>query len=242
MTSTAALPDGTMSRIEGEPDLEKVLQEINGHRLDETDPRTGRPRLVSGFSELKDDGTTACGCWIYSGVFPEPAATGAAERRRHRQSAAARMGLRLAAQPSRLVQPRLRRSRGPALVGAQEIDLVGRREGRWDGLDEPDFEPDKPPGYRPPPGATGMAAIAGNEPFIMKPDGLGWLYAPAALKDGPLPTHYEPVESPVGNLLYPKQNCNPTVRFFDGPLNKLRTRRRPNIPWSPPPSGSPSTI
>ena len=65
------LPDGTLSRIVGEPDLEKVLMEINGHRLDEMDPRTGRRRLVSGYSELKDDGTTACGCWVYSGVFPE---------------------------------------------------------------------------------------------------------------------------------------------------------------------------
>ena len=63
-----------------------------------------------------------------------------------------------------------------------------------------------------------MAAIAGDQPFIAKPDGLGWLYAPA-VKDGPLPTHYEPVESPVGNLLYPKQTCNPTVRTFEGPLN-----------------------
>ncbi len=75
------LPDGTLSRIEGEPDLEKVLMEINGHRLDETDPRTGEPRLVSGYSELKDDGTTACGCWIYSGVFPEPGRNRADERK-----------------------------------------------------------------------------------------------------------------------------------------------------------------
>ena len=75
------LPDGSLSRIEGEPDLEKVLMEINGYRLDETDPRTGRPRLVSGFSELKDDGTTSCGCWIYSGVFPEPGRNRARERK-----------------------------------------------------------------------------------------------------------------------------------------------------------------
>src|SRR6185295_7519072 len=49
--------------------------------------------------------------------------------------------------------------------------------------------------------ASGMAALAGTQPFIMKPDGVGWLYAPA-LKDGPLPTHYEPIESPLGNSLY----------------------------------------
>jgi formate dehydrogenase major subunit len=88
------------------------------------------------------------------------------------------------------------------------------------GLDKPDFELEKPPDYQPPPGAMGMAAIAGNQPFITKADGLGWLYSPG-IKDGPLPTHYEPVESPLGNLLYPKHNNNPTVRFFEGPLNHI---------------------
>jgi formate dehydrogenase major subunit len=66
-----------------------------------------------------------------------------------------------------------------------------------------------------------MAAIAGTQPFIMKTDGVGWLYAPSILKDGPLPVHYEPVESPVANLLYPLQQCNPTVRLFEGPLNPI---------------------
>src|SRR5439155_7994703 len=55
----------------------------------------------------------------------------------------------------------------------------------------------------------------------MKPDGVAWLYAPGAVKDGPLPAHYEPVESPLGNLLYPRQTCSPTVRFFEGPLNAI---------------------
>lgn len=26
---------------------------------------------LSGFAQLKDDGTTACGCWVYSGCFTE---------------------------------------------------------------------------------------------------------------------------------------------------------------------------
>jgi formate dehydrogenase major subunit len=65
----------------------------------------------------------------------------------------------------------------------------------------------------------GMDGIAGDQPFIMKPDGVGWLFAPGTIRDGPLPTHYEPVESPVGNLLYPDQPTNPTIRFFEGPLN-----------------------
>ncbi len=214
------LPDGTLSRIEGEPDLEKVLMEINGHRLDETDPRTGRPRLVSGFSELKDDGTTACGCWVYSGVFPEPGRNRANERKITDDPFQPEWGF---AWPNNVRILYNRASADPeGRPWSERKKLVwwDSEKRRWTGLDKPDFELDKPPGYQPPPGATGMAAIAGSEPFTMKCDGLGWLYSPGT-KDGPLPTHYEPVESPVGNLLYPRQNVNPTVRFFEGPLNHI---------------------
>ncbi len=214
------LPDGSLSRITGEPDLEKVLQEINGHKTNEIDPRSGHPRLMSSFSELKDDGTTACGCWIYSGVFPEPGRNRARERRITDNPLQPEWGF---------AWPDNRR----VMYNRASADLQGRpwserkklvwwdeASHRWVGLDRPDFEPDKPPDYEPPPGATGMAAIAGHQPFIFKPDGVAWLYAPA-VKDGPLPAHYEPVESPVGNLLYPKQLCNPTVRLFEGPLNPI---------------------
>jgi formate dehydrogenase major subunit len=219
--ATPRLPDGTLSRIEGEPDLEKVLMEINGCKLDEIDPRTGRPRLLGGFAELQDDGTTACGCWIYSGVFPEPGRNRARERRLTDNPLQPEWGF---------AWPRNRR----ILYNRASADAAGRpwserkklvwwdeQARRWVGLDEPDFDLAKTPDYRPPPGAQGMAAIAGDQPFIMKPDGLGWLYAPGTLKDGPLPVHYEPIESPVGNLLYPKQINSPTVRTFDGPLNRV---------------------
>jgi formate dehydrogenase major subunit len=92
-------------------------------------------------------------------------------------------------------------------------------EKRWTGPDVPDFEPTKAPDYRPDPEAKGMAAIAGDAPFIMKPDGRGWLFAPMGVKDGPLPTHYEPIDSPIPNLLYPEQRANPTVERYDVPLN-----------------------
>ncbi len=215
------LPDGTVSRIEGEPDLEKVLQEINGHKLDEVDPSTGRPRLLSGFAELRDDGTTASGCWIYSGVFPGYDRNRARERNRTENPVQPDWGY---AWPYNRRILYNRASADPAgRPWSERKKLIWWDEAarRWAGPDVPDFEAEKPPDYRPPPGATGMDAIAGNQPFIMKPDGLGWLYAPRGVKDGPLPVHYEPVESPVGNLLYPKQTCSPMVRFFDGPLNAL---------------------
>jgi formate dehydrogenase major subunit len=75
-------------------------------------------------------------------------------------------------------------------------------ERRWTGLDTPDFDEEKPPDYVPPDDATGPDAIRGDAPFIMQADGEGWLYVPQGLEDGPLPTHYEPHESPMRNPLY----------------------------------------
>jgi formate dehydrogenase major subunit len=215
------LPDGTPSRIEGEPDLEKVLQEINGYKLDEIDPSTGGPKLVSGYSELKDDGTTACGCWIYSGVFPEYGRNRARERKRTDNPVQPDWGFAWPDNRRVLYNRASADPEGRPWSERKKLVWWDEQSRRWVGLDRPDFEPEKPPDYRPTAGATGMAAIAGDQPFITKPDGLGWLYAPGAVKDGPLPTHYEPVESPVGNLLYPKQVCSPTVRMFEGPLNRL---------------------
>ncbi len=83
----------------------------------------------------------------------------------------------------------------------------------------PDFEVDKPPGYRPPTGAHGPEAIAGDEPFIMQADGRGWLYAPAGVAEGPLPTHYEPQDSPVRNLLH-RQQRNPARQLYRHESNR----------------------
>ena len=215
------LPDGTLSRIAGEPDVEKVLMEVNGCKLDDIDPRTGRPRLLSGFSELKDDGSTACGCWIYSGVFPEPGRNRARERKVTDNPVQPDWGFAWPHNRRVMYNRASADPQGRPWSERKKLIWWDAEQRRWVGPDQPDFEPDKPPDYRPPPDAVGLAAIAGDQPFIMKPDGVAWLFAPGAVKDGPLPTHYEPVESPVGNLLYPRQACSPTVRLFEGPLNRL---------------------
>jgi formate dehydrogenase major subunit len=217
------LPDGHPSGIHDEPAVEKVLKEINGYKASDREQ-------VSGFSDLKDDGTTACGCWIYSGVFPEKGRNRARSRR---------------TDPGNYTSPdwgfawphncRMMYNRASA-------DPEGRPwserkkyiwwdevQQRWTGVDEPDFEPDKPPCYRPREDDSGMAAISGDSPFIMKPDGKGWLYAPMGMKDGPLPTHYEPIESPVPNLLYRQQN-NPAAERYDVPMNVKAEALDPNYP------------
>ncbi len=94
-------------------------------------------------------------------------------------------------------------------------------QGRWTGHDVPDFEVTKAPSYRPPAGATGAEALAGDDPFVMQSDGKGWLFVPSGLIDGPLPTHYEAAESPVRNPLYGQQS-NPTRVVYeraDNPTN-----------------------
>ncbi len=179
------------------------------------------PRLLGGFSELKDDGTTACGCWVYSGVFPEPGRNRARERKLTDNRVQPEWGFAWPHNRRIMYNRASADPEGRPWSDRKKLIWWDVEQRRWVGIDEPDFDPAKPPDYQPPPGARGMAALSGTQPFIMKPDGLGWLYAPGAVKDGPLPTHYEPVESPLGNLLYPKQESSPTVRTFPGPLNPL---------------------
>ena len=103
------------------------------------------------------------------------------------------------------------------------------QEGRWAGYDVPDFPADKHPEYRPEPDARAMDAIGGADPFMMMADGRAWLYTPSGLLDGPLPTFYEPVESPVPNLLYPKRNANPAAIRWQRPENPYPRKRRPAL-------------
>jgi formate dehydrogenase major subunit len=85
--------------------------------------------------------------------------------------------------------------------------------GKWTGDDVPDFPVTTRPDYRPGEGTGGPQGLAGDDPFIMQADGKGWLFTPKGMLDGPLPTHYEPQESPVRNPLYAQQS-NPARKVF----------------------------
>jgi formate dehydrogenase major subunit len=217
------LPDGSVSRIQDEPSAEKVLKEINGYTVAD-----GKP--VEGFSQLKDDGSTACGCWIYSGVYPEEGRNRARDRKR-RSGNWIEPGWGFAWPHNRRILYNRASADPDGKPWSERKKLIWWDEQRrcWTGLDEPDFEPDKPPSYRPPEGSKGMASIAGDEPFIMKPDGKGWLFAPTGIKDGPLPTHYEPIETMVRNPFYGRQN-NPMVERYDEDLNQKDAPLDPDHP------------
>jgi formate dehydrogenase major subunit len=101
------------------------------------------------------------------------------------------------------------------------------QNGDWTGFDNPDFMPGRPPSYHPDTEARGVDALSGSDPFIMKPDGKAWLFAPTGVVDGPLPAHYEPQESVTPNPLYGQQ-CNPA---------RMEWRRKDNPyhqPWDDP--------
>ena len=121
---------------------------------------------------------------------------------------------------------------GQAVVGAQEVRLVGRgRRGSGPATTSRTSPSTSAPDYRPGDDAEGMDAIGGADPFIMMADGRGWLYAPSGLLDGPLPTHYEPIESPVRNLLYPERPREPRGAALDAP--RTTPRREPGDPRYP---------
>lgn len=202
---------------EGEPDGEAVLREINGTGPDGA--------ALSAYTELKDDGSTACGCWIYCGVYADEV-NQARRRRPHWEQdwVAAEWGW---AWPANRRQLYNRASAAPDGTPWSErkayitwdADADGGK-GRWVGPDVPDFIPDRAPDHVPAEGATGPDAIGGQDPFIMQTDGKAWLYAPLGLADGPMPTHYEPPESPVANPLYGQQN-NPARRKLIDPANPI---------------------
>src|SRR5262249_18742029 len=90
---------------------------------------------------------------------------------------------------------------------------------KWVGFDVPDFPLAKAPTTAAKPGAAGLDGHDGTSPFIMKGDGKGWLFVPVGLVDGPMPTHYEPYESPLPKNPVYKQQSNPTALVWPIPEN-----------------------
>jgi formate dehydrogenase major subunit len=200
---------------DAEPDGTDVLRRING-----IDLRTGK--AVSSYLELRADGSTACGCWIYSGVYADE--VNQARRRKSRFETGpydAEWGWTWPANRRVLYNRASADPQGRPWSERKALVWWDAGKKEWTGHDTPDFEKTKPPDYRPGKDAVGPAALNGDDAFIMQSDGKAWLFAPAGLADGPLPTHYEPHESPARNLLYGQQG-SPVRRVYgraDNPSN-----------------------
>jgi formate dehydrogenase major subunit len=238
-------PDGEW-RIKDEPSGELILKEINGYLWTKDLPLQGKP--LASFSDLKDDGSTACGAWIYTGIYAptknEPdghnhgvnrngddwVALGwgfswPANRRLMYNRASADLQGNPWPKENRLARE-FALAGGPSMRGYVYWDAAQKR---WIGLDVPDFALTKPPNAKAQAQGVGLDYQSGTDPFIMKADGKGWLYVPQGLVDGPLPAHYEPYESPVDNIVY-KQQSNPAALRWDIPGNPYAKVADPNYP------------
>jgi formate dehydrogenase major subunit len=194
-----------------EPSASAVLREING--WDE------KNQALSQYTQLKADGSTTCGCWIYCGCFAEETNQTARRKPGQEQSwVAPEWGWAWPANRRILYNRASADPQGKPWSERKKYVWWDGRKRKWVGEDVPDFEETKPPTYEPSDDAEAEDAIRGDHPFIMQGDGQGWLFVPSGLTDGPLPTHYEPHESPFENPLY-GQRTNPARQQFPRPEN-----------------------
>jgi formate dehydrogenase major subunit len=209
-------------------DAAKIAYELNGYAVEDLLDDKGavlakKGDILSTFARLTADGKTACGNWVFTGYYA-PASDGAGSTlpaaKRRGQKDPGNVGLfpywgfawpanrriiynRCSADPSGkpwAEDKKLIWWDPAADSGTKDAD--GKPIlGKWVGYDVPDFVATKAPD-----------AAGGKDPFIMLVDGKGGLYA--KMGDGPLPTHYEPVESPTTNVLYPKHPVNPVIKVW----------------------------
>jgi formate dehydrogenase major subunit len=189
------------------PALGELLKELNGKALaDLTDPKTQvtikKGQQLPGFAWLKDDGTTSCGNWIYSGSWTE---AGNLTARRGTEDPSSQ-GIYQNWAWSWPANRRVLYNRASCDPAGKPWDATRKQvwwneaAQSWVGNDVPDFKVDSNPKDH-------------MGPFIMNPEGVGRVFAPlGAFADGPFPEHYEPIESPVQNALHPKQQNNPVVK------------------------------
>jgi formate dehydrogenase major subunit len=206
-----AFPDPILNLTWGytnpvDPDPEELAQEMNGRTLvNITEPGgtvTGLAgKLLDSFAQLRDDGTTSSGCWIFTGCYTEKGN----QMARRDPTDPRDQGI---APDWAWAWPANRR----VLYNRASADLNGKPwnpakpiiewdGARWVGIDVPDYAPTTKPSD-------------GVGPFIMNAEGVGRLFALDQMAEGPFPEHYEPLESPVPNLLHPKVQSNPAARVF----------------------------
>jgi formate dehydrogenase major subunit len=234
----------TYEGTKNEPDAELVAREVNGYALEDVKDSSGKVlvakgSLIPGFGTIASAANydaIACGCWIYSGYWADADdGTGvlrpAVKRRGQKDPGNQRIfpywGFswpanrhilynRCSAKPDGTPW-----SENKKLIWWDPNADSGTKDadgnpvlGKWVGYDVPDFAATRKPTAKADPTKTGLGTQSGTDAFIMKSDGKGWLFAPKGLNEGPLPEHYEPLESPVKNPLSSVQN-NPVIKVFN---------------------------
>ena len=190
-----------------EPTAAELAKEMNGYVLtDVADPNDPTKKLleagkqVATFGVLRDDGSTACGNWIYGGSYTEAGNMMARRDNSDPDDTGAFLKWAFAWPANR----RIIYNRASADINGKPWDetrkLLWWDGSKWTGYDVPDIAP------------TAKPQDVG--PFIMNPEGVSRLFARGMMREGPFPVHYEPFESPVANVIAPKIRGNPVARVF----------------------------
>ncbi len=211
-----AFPDAMLNlhwpyKNQDDPQPDEIAKELNGYVVsDVPDPADASKLLlqkgkqVAGFGVLRDDGTTACGCWIYSGCFNEAGNNMARRDTSDPDSTGAYSKWAFSWPANR----RILYNRASADMQGKAWDptrkLIEWDGAKWAGYDVPDIAPTAKPET--------------VQPFIMNQEGTARLWVRGMMKDGPFPVHYEPFESPVANAIAPKIRGNPAARVFKGDM------------------------
>lgn len=215
-------------KVPGSPLPDELAMEYNGKALadvhapaDPQDPAAASKVLLKageqlpGFGLLRDDGSTACGCWIYAGAWTEDGN----QMARRDNSDPWRIGQTLNWAWSWPANRRILYNGASSAPDGTPWDptrrLVQWNGNQWSGADVPDIQTNADPGNP-----------ERVQPFIMNAEGVIRLYAPTGLAEGPLPEHYEPFESPLaGNPLHgnAKARANPAARVFKGDMEAFGT-------------------
>jgi len=197
----------------------ELAKEMNGRALtDVLDPKDPTKVLVKkgeqvpNFAVLRDDGSTMCAVWIYAGQWTQ-AGNMMARRDNTDTGLGNTPGWAFAWPANRRVLYNRASCDPSGKPWDPKRKIIGWNGERWVGSDIPDFKVDEPPG-------------SAMSPFIMSAEGQGRLFSVDKLPDGPLPEHYEPMESPIGtNPLHPNVVSSPTVRVFKGERERLGTSK-----------------
>ena len=189
-----------------EPNPEELAKEMNGRALVDIKDQSGAVmlragQLLDGFSQLRDDGTTESGCWIFSGCFTEKGN----QMARRDATDPREQGIAPNWAWAWPANRRILYNRAGADVAGKPWNpskpIIEWDGSRWVGIDVPDYGPTTNPSE-------------GVGPFIMNAEGLGCLFVRKEMVDGPFPEHYEPFESPIANPLHPQVQNNPAARVF----------------------------
>jgi formate dehydrogenase major subunit len=197
-----------------EPSPDELAKELNGAALedimDPNDPTKvvlAKGKQLPGFAAMRDDGKTNGACWIYSGSYTEAGN----QMARRDTSDPDETGAYSKWTWSWPANRRILYNRASADINGKAWDpsrkLIEWDGSKWAGYDVPDIGPTMKPD------------VVG--PFIMNPEGSARLFTRGMMREGPFPTHYEPFESPVVNVIAPKIRGNPASRVFKGDLEQF---------------------